>query len=112
MKIVFNDGTTHYGLNREDYEFLGRNWEQEVLWALERANPGSSDKLVPMGMFGVHDRTNPDLIRLVEARGEAAGVPGNYLKIVEIPDDATWNIYIDIETGVETLNFSYIPVNR
>jgi hypothetical protein len=39
------------------------------------------------------DRTDPDLIAVVEELGPAAaGGPGATLKVVEVPDDADWEI--------------------
>ena len=38
------------------------------------------------------DRTDPDLINIIEEMGEKANSKNSKLKIVEIPDDVNWRI--------------------
>lgn len=93
-KVVINDGLINYGLSKEAYDFLGLDWEREVIWPVERISPGmTSEKyFVPAGMAYKNDRTNPKLVACVEKLGEKAGVPGTYFQIVEIKDGDTWEI--------------------
>lgn len=73
MKIVINRCYGGYGLSKEAYEFLGIQWNG-------------------YGYAFSDDRTNPDLIKCIEALGEKASGSCAKLKIVEIPDDVIWKI--------------------
>lgn len=48
------------------------------------------------------ERTDPNLIKVVENLGEEANGPSSRLKVVEIPDDVDW--YIEDYDGVETIH--------
>jgi len=64
----------------------------------------SSEKLNNAGYFSTYnlDRTDKDLIKVVEELGEKANGRYARLKVVEIPDDIEWEI--DDYDGVETIH--------
>ena len=73
MKVVINTCFGGFGLSKEAYEFLGRRWD----------GYGFDFKV---------DRTNPDLIRVVETLGKKADGMCAKLKVVEIPDGIRYTI--------------------
>lgn len=48
------------------------------------------------------NRTDPDLVAVVEEMGEDAGVFGSKLKVVDVPDDVRW--YIHDNDGLESVH--------
>ena len=81
MKVVINKCFGGFGLSVEAYKFLNIPWDG-------------------CGHYFIDDRSNPALVKCVEALGDKAG--GEFesrLKVVEIPDDVEWEI--DEYGGVE-----------
>ena len=74
MKVVINRRYGGFGLSEEAYKYLKLEW----------SNYGQEYR---------EDRSNPNLIKVVEALGETANGRFAYLTIVEIPDEVNWNIY-------------------
>lgn len=104
MKLVINEGDSQYSLNENAYNYLGLNWQNLVVAPLERAIPGGSKEITPLGFYcsEFERRNNKDLVRMVETLGPNCGGPGVYLKVVEIPDFSRWRIEFD-DTGHELL---------
>jgi hypothetical protein len=73
MKVVINTTYGGYSLSKEAYEELGIEWDG-------------------YGYEFDKDRTNPNLIKVVEKLGDAANGKYTQLKVVEIPDDVEWEI--------------------
>jgi hypothetical protein len=82
MKIVINRCYGGFGLSKDAYEFLGKEWDG-------------------YGFASCIKRTDPKLVECVETLGSKAN--GNFanLKVVEIPNDVTWEI--DEYDGMETI---------
>lgn len=82
MKIVINRCYGGFGLSKEAYEFLGLEWD---------------------GYGFAYDtkRTDPKLVECVETLGSKANGCFAELKVVEVPDNITWEI--DEYDGVETI---------
>lgn len=92
FKVVINDGKRSYGLSELAYNFLGLNWEQDVIWPLERKLPGISKSILLAGMAYKYDRTNPNLIKCIEALGIEAGIKGTHFIVVELPEGTEYKI--------------------
>jgi hypothetical protein len=73
MKVVINKCFGGFGLSQKAYNELGIPWDE-------------------YGHGRDIDRSCPELVKVVEALGEAAD--GTYAKlcVVEIPDDVEWEI--------------------
>lgn len=82
MKVVINKCYGGFGLSKEAYEFLGLEWD---------------------GFGHAYDieRSDPKLVECVETLGNKANGYCAELKVVEIPDDVTWEI--NEYDGVETI---------
>lgn len=101
MKVVISDSYGGYWLNELAYEYLGLNWEKEVIYPIERAAPGFTNENTPKGFAYMNDRTNPKLVHMVEILGDKAG---NHLVVVNIPDGRKWEIRSD-EIGWERISY-------
>jgi uncharacterized protein with von Willebrand factor type A (vWA) domain len=73
MKIVINKCYGGYGLSKEAYKELGIKWDN-------------------YGYEYEDDRSNPDLIKVVEKLGRKANGALAELQIVEIPDNVEYEI--------------------
>ena len=82
MKVVINRCYGGFGLSKEAYEFLGKEWDD-------------------YGFANSIDRSDPKLVKCVETLGDKANGRFAELKVVEIPDDIAW--YIDEYDGMETI---------
>ena len=80
MKVVINKCFGGFGLSKEAYEFLNIPWDG-------------------YGFEFRKDRSNPALVKCVEALGDKSSGGLSNLKVVEIPDDVEWEI--DEFGGVE-----------
>jgi hypothetical protein len=83
MKIVINRCYGSYGLSQEAYKELNLEWDGH-------------------GFAYMDDRSNPELVEVVEKLGKDASGNLAELDVVEIPDDVTYEIY-DYD-GVETVH--------
>ena len=75
MKVVLNKCYGGFSLSKQAYEMLGLKWDR---FGYEYCNYG--------------ERTNPKLVRVVEALGDDASGELADLRVVEIPDDVEWEI--------------------
>ncbi len=75
MKVVINTRHGGFGLSPAAYEKLGLEWD----------GYGFAYRFSD-------DRTNPELVAVVEELGKRASGSFANLKIVEIPDDVEWEI--------------------
>ena len=84
MKVVINKCFGGYSLSEEAYKFLNIPWDG-------------------YGYEFMEDRSNPALVKCVEALGKDASGGLSSLKVVEIPDDVEWGIdeYDGLESVVE-----------
>ena len=84
MKVVINKCFGGFGLSEEAYKFLNIPWDG-------------------YGCELMEDRSNPALVKCVEALGKDASGELSSLKVVEIPDDVEWEIdeYDGLEFVVE-----------
>ena len=84
MKVVINKCFGGFGLSKEAYKFLNIPWDG-------------------YGYEFTEDRSNPALVKCVEALGKDASGELSSLKVVEIPDDVEWEIneYDGLESVVE-----------
>lgn len=73
MKVVINVCYGGFGLSKAAYKFMGIRWDG-------------------YGFKFDDDRTNPELVKCVEALGEKASGSCAELKVVEIPDGIEWEI--------------------
>ena len=73
-KIIINQCHGGYGLSEEAYKYLGLEWDG-------------------YGYEFSDERTNPDLIRVVEKLGDVANGTYASLTVVEISDEVDWDIY-------------------
>ena len=73
MKVVINKCFGGYSLSEEAYKFLNIPWDG-------------------YGYEFIEDRSNPALVKCVEALGKNASGELSSLKVVEIPDDVEWEI--------------------
>ena len=73
MKVVINVCFGGFGLSKEAYAELGKKWDG-------------------CGYDFEEDRTNTELVRVVEKLGDCASGELAQLKVVEIPDDIEWEI--------------------
>ncbi len=73
MKVVINTCFGGFGLSEAAYAELGIEWDG-------------------YGYRFAKDRTNPQLVAVVEKLGKAANGMCAKLKVVEIPDDVKWEI--------------------
>ena len=80
MKVVINKCFGGFGLSKEAYKFLNIPWDG-------------------YGYEFMKDRSNPALVKCVEALGDKASGELSRLKVVEIPDDVEWEV--DEYDGVE-----------
>jgi hypothetical protein len=83
MKIVINKCFGGYGLSKEAYKKLGIKWDG-------------------FGYKFIDDRSNPRLVKVVEQLGNKASGALAELKVVEIPDDISWEI--DDYDGIESID--------
>ena len=72
MKVVINRCYGGFGLSKDAYEFLGKEWDGYGFASIER--------------------TDPKLVECVETLGNKANGRFAELKVVEIPDDIMWEI--------------------
>ena len=97
MKVVINSSYGGFGLSDEAHilyaKLKGYNLIKAECFGYQTffKNEVKDENLVDDWTF---DRSDPDLVQVVETLGEKAG-QGKYikLKVVEIPDDVEW--YID-----------------
>ena len=84
MKVVINECLGGYSLSEKAYKFLNIPWDG-------------------YGFEFSEDRSNPALVKCVEALGKNASGELSSLKVVEIPDDVEWEIneYDGLESVVE-----------
>ena len=84
MKVVINKCFGGFGLSKKAYKFLNIPWDG-------------------YGYEFMEDRSNPALVKCVEALGKDASGELSSLNVVEIPDDVTWEIaeYDGLESVVE-----------
>ena len=73
MKVVINKCFGGFGLSKEAYKFLNIPWDG-------------------YGQEFREDRSNPTLVKCVEALGDKASGELSSLKVEEIPDDVEWEI--------------------
>ena len=73
MKVVINKCFGGFGLSKEAYKFLNIPWDG-------------------YGFEFRKDRSNPALVKCVEALGDKSSGGLSNLKVVEIPDDVEWEI--------------------
>ena len=85
MKVVINRTYGGFELSEEAWEKLG----------VEKCD--SEEKFIRR-----NDRTNPELIKVVEELGERANTYCSHLRVVEIPDDVEW--YIAEYDGLESIH--------
>lgn len=78
MKVVINTCYGGFNLSDKAMEMLGIDYS----WKIER--------------------TDPNLVKVVESLGEEANGHLSRLKVVEIPDDVEW--FIDDYDGIETIH--------
>lgn len=98
-KVVIADSYGGYWLTEQAYEYLGLDWQELVVFPIERAAPGFTNENDPKGFWGDDDRTNPKLVQMVETLKDAAG---NHLVVINIPDNRKWHISVD-EVGWEKI---------
>lgn len=91
-KVVISDNYGGYWLSELAYQYLGLDWNELVVYPIERAAPGYTNENTPKGFWGVDDRTNPNLVKMVETLKENAG---NNLVVVEVKDGREWSIVAD-----------------
>ena len=73
MKVVINKCFGGYSLSEKAYKFLNIPWDG-------------------YGYEFIEDRSNPALVKCVEALGDEASGSFAKLKVVEIPDGVEWEI--------------------
>ena len=73
MKVVINECLGGYSLSEKAYKFLNIPWDG-------------------YGYEFMEDRSNPALVKCVEALGDEASGSYAELKVVEIPDGVEWKI--------------------
>lgn len=101
MKIVIADNIGGYWLNELAYQYLGLDWEEEVIYPLERAAPGYTKEHEAHGYYGIRNRTDPKLIKMVEVLGAGAG---NHLVVIDVDPKREFRIATD-ETGWESVRY-------
>lgn len=101
MKVVINVCHGGFGLSDAAFEkFLDRKgiaWEK----CLNKYNDADYYNKGHVGDFDhflhanymIEDRSDPDLVAVVEEMGIDANGEHAYLKVVEIPDDIEWTIH-------------------
>lgn len=101
MKVVINSCFGGFGLSNEAFERLlelkGIEWEygsDSVFGGANYYEKGHvGDDAYYLWDIGLtKDRTDPNLITVVEEFGDKANSRFSELKIVEIPDDVEWDI--------------------
>ncbi len=86
-KVVVNNCYGGFGLSKEAQDFIAKE--------IDFNNPNFND----------HDfRENPKLVECVETLGERANAEYSDLIVVEIPDNAEWDI--DDYDGMEEINYN------
>lgn len=83
MKVVINKCYGGFSVSEAVYSYMGLEWDGYG-YALNK------------------DRTNPELVEAVEMLGGKANGEHAKLKVVEIPDDAEWEI--DEYDGLESIS--------
>ena len=103
MKIVINRCFGGFGLSDQAFEMLmdrkGIEWERipsAQTWAstfdyYEKGHLGDDDHYLWYRDM-TEDRSDADLVQIVEELGEKANSRFSDLKIVEIPDDVEWYV--------------------
>lgn len=108
MKVVINACHGGFGLSEAAFEkFLDRKgiaWEKQHrvdydLHEYYHAGHLGDEKHFSYSQEIVEDRSDPDLIAVVEEMGEGANGEYARLKVVEIPDYVDW--YIEEYDGLE-----------
>ena len=97
MKVVINSSYGAFGLSEEAHILYAKLKGYKIIkeeffgYPTLFKNEVTDENLIDDWTF---DRSDPDLVQVVETLGEKAG-QGKYikLKVVEIPDDVEW--YID-----------------
>ena len=120
MKVVINKSTGGFGLSFQAIEEYCRKKEKNLYYYVEEIGPPNEyfKTEFPEKYFLNHvhfstkdygdwtfriekkhrinikkiDRTDPDLINIIEKMGETANSKYSKLKIVEIPDNVNWRI--------------------
>jgi len=100
-KVIIADNVGGYWLTELAYEYLGLDWNELVVYPIERAAPGFTNENTPKGFYGWERnmRTDPKLVKMVESLGEHAG---NHLVVVNVKDGREWDIEAD-EVGWEKI---------
>jgi hypothetical protein len=107
MKVVINTCFGGFGLSDEAFEkFLERkgiafekvvSTERISLFGttyFEAGHAGDNDHSLWQHQFCENqNRSDPDLIAVIEEMGESANSWASELTIVEVPDDAKWHIH-------------------
>jgi len=98
MKVVINSSYGKFGLSEEAHILYAKLKGYKIVKAecfgypTFFKNEATDENLIDDWTF---DRSDPDLVQVVETLGEKAG-DGKYcickLKVVEIPDDVKWYI--------------------
>lgn len=101
MKIVIADNVGGFWLTEMAYEYLGLDWQEQVIYPLERAAPGYTKENYAHGFYGIDDRSNEKLVKMVEVLGENAG---NHLVVIDVDDKREWRIFTD-DTGWEAIRY-------
>lgn len=98
---VWDEGsfTTYTTIPRETYLELKEQHSQAETWEDKKPIARQLNEAF-LSEYDI-DRTDPDLVHVVETLGEEANGRFSDLKVVEIPDDIEW--YIDEYDGVETV---------
>jgi hypothetical protein len=104
IKVVINDTIGCYGLSEKAYDFLGLNWENDVVAPLERVSPGISQLYPLLGFAYQDERTNHKLVECVETLGTVAGWERSHLIVVEVDNNRPWEIDKD-DYGWERIKY-------
>jgi hypothetical protein len=102
MKVVINSCYGGFGLSDKAIEMLldrkGIEWEKDpdgIFYGADyyhAGHVGESNHYISRYNFYDNDRTDKDLIEVIEELGEEANGDHAELTIVEVPDDVKWTI--------------------
>ncbi len=88
MKIVINRNYSGWGLSRAAWLRLRELGEPLAL----RENDTPEKYRFGSAFEDSRRRTNPNLVKVVEALGDAAHYAGKAMKVVEIPEGVRWRV--------------------